>query len=93
MAEADAELHHTDHPVDNTASEQEEPRVRARMPHNELGREQLDLLFPSIIAPSDEGLEDIVRDEDDEMLKHGMRIAAKISEDMTKHGRTRQNFS
>ncbi len=90
MAEADAELHHTEHLADGLASEQEGPRGIARMPHTEMGRAQLDLLFPDIMAPPDEGLDDIARDSDDGTLQTGIRIAEKIAEGMARYGRTRR---
>ena len=63
------------------------------MPHNVLGRAELDERFPSIHAPEDDELDDFARDEDDAMLQHGRSIASAIAEDMAKFGRTRSERS
>ena len=61
------------------------------MPHNCLSRLELDTQFPSIVAPEDDGLDDMARDIDDPVLQHGRRIARSISDGMFKHGRTRRD--
>ncbi len=63
------------------------------MPHNVLGRAELDERFPSIHAPEDDELDDFARDEDDAMLQHGRSIASAIAEDMARFGRTRSERS
>ena len=59
--------------------------------HNCLSRLELDTQFPSIVAPEDDGLDDMARDIDDPVLQHGRRIARSISDGMFKHGRTRRD--
>ena len=61
------------------------------MPHCNLTQQQLDEQFPSIVAPGDDGLEDVARDEDDPMLQHGQKLAKEIVEDMVRNGRTRRD--
>ena len=70
--------------------EEEHPTAKPRMPHTELSTAQLDAAFPSIQAPEDDGLDDLVRDEADATLAAGLRIAEDIAHDMAQHGRTRR---
>ena len=72
------------------SAEEEIETSQPRMPHLEMDPTDLDAQFPSMKAPEDDGLEDINKDEDDEMLKEGMQIAANIAEEMIRHGRTRR---
>ena len=80
-------------PVDNELGNQEENEQASApwMPHLALTEEELDRRFPGIQAPEDEHLDDIAKDDDDMMLKHGTKIANDISEGMLKHGRTRRD--
>ena len=61
------------------------------MPHLALTDEDLNRRFPALVAPDDEGLDDLIRDEDDHMLQHGIKVASEISEGMLRHGRTRRD--
>ena len=55
-----------------------------------LGKVELDERFPPLKAPRDEDLSDLANDQHDAMLGHGPKIARSITEEMTKHGRTRK---
>ncbi len=61
----------------------------AWMPHNELNASDLDLRFPPIEAPEENEYEDLVKDEDDGLLKHGVALAQRIVDEMVANGRTR----
>ena len=61
------------------------------MPHNCLGRLELDNRFPPLEAPEDECLEDVACDEDDPLLQYGRKVAQQIAEDMAVRGRTRRD--
>ena len=76
---------------DEPGAEEESPTSTPWMPHVTLSRGDIDTQFPSLEAPDDEGLEDPIKDSDDTMLEHGMKIATKISENMLKYGRTRRD--
>ena len=71
-------------------AEEETVTSQPRMPHLEMNATDLDAQFPSMNAPEDDGLEDLNKDEDDDLLKEGMQIAADIAEEMVRHGRTRR---
>ncbi len=73
------------------AEEEIAPKHVARMPHNEMPQERLDVEFPSVAAPGDEDLEDLDRDENDAMLIYGRKVAEQIANDMAAFGRTRAN--
>ena len=84
MATADEEL--------NEVKEQEEQEGledAPRMPHCEMAKEQLDLEYPSLVAPPDDDLQDVQDDAADAVYQHGLRIAESIAVDMAVHGRTR----
>ncbi len=85
MAAADAEL--------NDVEPQEESYPAPRMPHHELDAAALDREYPSLVAPPDDGLQDIVDDAEDSVYQHGMEIAQGISESMAQHGRTRRDLA
>ena len=59
------------------------------MLHIQISKEDLDRLYPSMKAPSDEQLEDLVQDTVDPVPQHGMKIAEQIRIDMCRSGRTR----
>jgi len=59
------------------------------MPHNSFEAHELDRLYPPIVAPADERMEDYVDDAADGVLQSGLRIAAGIRENMISKGRTR----
>ena len=59
------------------------------MPHLDLSEEELAGHHPSILAPPEEPLQDILRDEDDAVYAHGCRIAASIQGEVDRHGRRR----
>ena len=60
------------------------------MPHNSLSTAELDRDFPSIVAPKDEHLDDIVNDDDDKVLQAGLREVEKIRQTMRTQGRRRR---
>ena len=81
-------------PIEGGPEGQEEEMVEEVapwIPHLALSDEDIDRRFPSLVAPDDEGLDDIIRDEDDAMLQHGIKMANDISENMLKYGRTRRD--
>ena len=45
------------------------------MPHISLTPCELDEQYPSMRAPADDRMEDVLKDEDDTVFKHGMQIA------------------
>jgi hypothetical protein len=59
------------------------------MPHLSLTPLELDEQYPSMRAPADDRMEDVLKDEDDTVFKHGMQIAAEIRAAMRVNGRTR----
>ena len=59
------------------------------MPHNSFEAHELDRLYPPIVAPADERMEDYADDAADGVLQSGLRIAAGIRENMISKGRTR----
>ena len=66
----------------------EEPIFEPRLPHLEMGGEELDKSFPNIEAVQGNGLCD--DDYLDPMVRHGMEIAEHIQQQMEKHGRPRR---
>jgi len=60
------------------------------MPHLDLSPTELDRLYPPILAPVDEQLDDMVDDADDSTLQRGMAIASSIRTAMMREGRTRR---
>ena len=81
-------------PVEGGPEGQEEmvEEVAPWLPHLVLSEEDINRRFPSLIAPDDEGLDDLIRDADDQMLQHGIKVANDISDNMLKHGRTRRDY-
>jgi hypothetical protein len=59
------------------------------MPHNSYETDELNRLYPPIVAPADERMEDYVDDAADNVLQSGLRIAEGIRENMISKGRTR----
>ena len=88
MATADAELNDVE-----LQEEQEEHCTAPRMPHHELDAAALDREYPSLVAPPDDGLQDIVDDAADSVYQHGLEVAQEISESMAQHGRTRRDLA
>ncbi len=76
---------------ERSQEEEEEEEAMPWMPHTSLNRQELDDRFPSLQAPDDESLEDVVRDGDDPLLQYGHKIAQRITEDMAVRGRTRHD--
>ena len=62
----------------------------ATMPHLDYTTTELDVVFPSIIPPSDEQLDDLVDDNADCVYQAGLRISAQISAETSAHGRRRR---
>ena len=60
------------------------------MPHNDLSEHDLDLAYPSIVAPEDDHLDDIVNDNEDHVLQAGLREVEKIRQTMRTQGRRRR---
>ena len=60
------------------------------MPHNCVGREKLDSLYPSLEAVPDVPLHDLVKLEDDALYAAGMKVVQQILEDMAAVGRTKR---
>ena len=60
------------------------------MPHLSLDSQSLDASYPSIAAPVDDRLEDLVDESEDGILKAGERIASEIREAMQTKGRRRR---
>ncbi len=64
-----------------------------RMPHNELGRDELDAAFPPMTAPENDLLDDLADDDNDAVYQKGLAIAKEITENMKAHGRRRHAMS
>ena len=60
------------------------------MPHRELEADELDAMFPPLVAPEEENLHDVDNDQDDPVLIHGFKLAKQIEHDMIRYGRTRK---
>ncbi len=61
------------------------------MPHVSLSREQLDALYPAMVAPPEADDPDMDQDEHDVVYTEGMKIAEKVNQDMANFGRTRRD--
>ena len=59
------------------------------MPHVQLSKEDIEKMFPKLLAPEEEPLHDLVDDSGDCVYLHGMEIAAKVQEELQEHGRRR----
>ena len=60
------------------------------MPHNEHPAGELDRLYPSLVPPPDEGLDDGNVDARDGVYQHGMMLAEKIREKTAAEGRRKR---
>jgi hypothetical protein len=63
------------------------------MPHNEHPAGELDRLYPSIVPPPDEGLDDGDADARDGVYQHGLTIAEDIREQTAAEGRRKRPLS
>ena len=61
------------------------------MPHTSLSQEQLDMLYPAMVAPPEMDDPDMDQDSRNAIFSEGMKIAGGISQDMVNYGRTRRN--
>ncbi len=59
------------------------------MLHVSLTSSELDEQYPSMRAPAGDRMEDVLKDEDDMVFKHGMDIAEETRAAMRSQGRTR----
>ena len=59
------------------------------LPHLEFSEEELEIRHPSLKAPAEERLEDVLRDCDDVVYNHGLAIAREIQEEVAELGRRR----
>ena len=60
------------------------------MPHLSFEANALDRLYPSIVAPEDEHLDDLVDDKEGKVYQAGLREVEKIRQTMKAHGRARR---
>ena len=60
------------------------------MPHNEHPAGELDRLYPSLVPPPDEGLDDGAADARDGVYQHGLSIAEEIREKTAAEGRRKR---
>ena len=60
------------------------------MPHLVHSAMELDELHPAILAPADEPLEDLVKDDTDGVFQHGLRLAGEIQQQAETEGRRRR---
>ena len=60
------------------------------MPHTELGKEELDVAYPSLEAVEELELNDLTRLEDKPLYGAGMKIVQAILDEMAVSGRTRR---
>jgi len=61
------------------------------MPHVSLSLEQLDALYPAMVAPPEADDPDMDQDEQDVVYQQGMKIAEQVNRDMANFGRTRRD--
>ena len=59
------------------------------MPHLDFTGQDLDVIYPSILASDDELLDDLAHDDHDNVYQHGLRIADETRSQMHEHGRRR----
>ena len=57
------------------------------MPHLARTQEELDQLHPSLTAPDDEPLEDLVTDTEDAVYQKGLELSEEIRRETSQHGR------
>jgi len=60
------------------------------MPHLDHTVEELDELYPSLVPPQDDGLQDVDGDEPDGVFQHGLKLAARIREVTQFEGRRKR---
>ena len=60
------------------------------MPHLTYSAEELDARYPPLVAPEDDGLEDLADDGQDQVYQHGLGIARQIRADVAVQGRRRR---
>ena len=60
------------------------------MPHLDHTVEELDELYPSLVPPQDDGLQDVDGDERDGVFQHGLKLAARIREVTQFEGRRKR---
>ena len=65
-------------------------RCEPRMPHTEMGNEELDLTYPSLEAVDELELHDLTRLEDELLYGAGMKVVQTILNEMATNGRTRK---
>ena len=78
------------HETRDLAAAEADVAYRPRMPHNELGRAELDVAYPRLEAPDELDLNDLMRLEDDGLYKAGMEVVNGILAEMAEHGRVRR---
>ena len=59
------------------------------LPHLDFSEEDLERLHPRILAPPEEPLHDLVRDEHDPVYQHGLGVAKELQEQADESGRKR----
>ena len=60
------------------------------MPHLDLTEEELDRLYPSLIPPDDEQLDDLANDRNDVVYQKGLQLAEAIRDETSLQGRMRR---
>ena len=60
------------------------------MPHLDLTQEELDRLYPSLIPPDDEQLDDLANDKHDVVYQKGLQLAEAIRDETSLQGRMRR---
>ena len=76
---------------DDIGADQHDNNLPTFMPHNQMGRQQLDDEYPSLQAPED--FDDHSKDITDQLLEAGLREAAEIATAMRVHGRTKRDLA
>ena len=59
------------------------------MPHLDFSEEDLERLHPRILAPPEEPMHDLLKDEHDAVFQHGLKLAEEIQEQTDELGRRR----
>ena len=72
------------------AAVQAETSIRPCMPHLTYPALELDVRYPPLVAPPDEGLVDLSDDERDAVYQHGLGIAEGIRAEVEAQGRRRR---
>ncbi len=63
---------------------------RALMPHLEHTPEELDQLYPPLVPPEDEQMDDLISDDHDAVYQKGLKLATGIQEETSAQGRRRR---